>query len=103
MTNFNKMMQQAQQMQLKMASLQKELDVKEFEASTGGGAVKVRVNGKQEILSLELTEECVDPADIEVLQELVKSAVNQALKESRDTVSESMSKITGGMNIPGLF
>jgi DNA-binding YbaB/EbfC family protein len=103
MANFNQMMKQAQQMQAKMAALQKELEVREFEASTGGGMVKVKVNGKQELLDLEINPECVDPSDVDMLQDLVKSAINQAMKDSSDTVSSAMSKITGGMNIPGLF
>lgn len=103
MANMNQMMKQAQQMQAKMGALQKELDVREFESSTGGGMVKVKVNGKQELLNLEINPECVDPNDVEMLQDLVKSAVNQAMKDSSDTVANAMSKVTGGLNIPGLF
>lgn len=103
MAKINQMMKQAQQMQAKMTTLQKELDAKEFSASTGGGMVKVTVNGKQELLSLSINKECVDPNDVELLEDLVKSALNQAMKESQDTVSGAMSKITGGLNIPGMF
>jgi DNA-binding YbaB/EbfC family protein len=103
MANMNQMMKQAQQMQAKMTALQKELDAKEFESSTGGGMVKVKVNGKQELLSLEINPECVDPSDVEMLQDLIKGALNQAMKESSETVSSAMSKITGGLNIPGMF
>jgi len=103
MAKINQMMKQAQQMQMKMASLQKELEVREFEASSGGGMVKVKVNGKQELLNIEINKECVDPEDVEMLQDLVKTAVNQAMTTSQETVSNAMSKITGGMNIPGLF
>ena len=103
MANFNQMMKQAQQMQVKMAALQKELEVREFEAASGGGMVKAVVNGKQELLSINIDKECVDPNDVEMLEELVKTAVSQALKESSETVSNAMSKVTGGMNIPGLF
>lgn len=103
MANMNQMMKQAQQMQAKMTALQKELDAKEFESSTGGGMVKVKVNGKQELLSLEINPECVDPSDVEMLQDLIKGALNQAMKESSETVSAAMSKITGGLNIPGMF
>ncbi len=103
MANFNQMMKQAQQMQTKMAALQKELDTKEFEASSGGGMVKAVVNGKQELLSINIDKECVDPNDVEMLEELVKTAVANALKESQETVSNAMNKITGGMNIPGMF
>lgn len=103
MANINQMMKQAQQMQTKMGALQKELDVKEFEASSGGGMVSVKVNGKQELLDIKINKECVDPEDVEMLEELVKTAVSTAMKESQDTVSRAMSKVTGGMNIPGLF
>jgi len=103
MAKMNQMMKQAQQMQMKMASLQKELEVREFEASSGGGMVTAKVNGKQELLDIVINKECVDPEDVEMLQELVKTAVNQAMTTSQETVSNAMSKITGGMNIPGLF
>lgn len=103
MAKMNQMMKQAQQMQLKMASLQKELDTREFSASTGGGMVTVTVNGKQEILDLKINKECVDPNDVELLEELVRTAVSTAMKESQDTVSNAMGKITGGLNIPGMF
>lgn len=103
MANMNALLKQAQQMQAKMGALQKELDSKEFEASSGGGMVKVKVNGKQELLDIKIDKECVDPNDVEMLEELVKTAVTQAMKESSDTVSKAMSKVTGGMNIPGLF
>ena len=100
---MNQMMKQAQQMQAKLASLQGELAEREVEATSGGGMVKVVVNGKQELLSIVINKECVDPDDVEMLQDLVMTAMNQALKESQDMVSKAMSKITGGMNIPGLF
>jgi DNA-binding YbaB/EbfC family protein len=103
MAKMNQMMKQAQQMQVKMASLQKELETREFEASSGGGMVKAMVNGKQELLDIKINKECVDPEDVEMLEELVKTALNQALTESQETVSNAMSKITGGMNIPGMF
>lgn len=103
MAKINQMMKQAQQMQMKMASLQKELETREFEASSGGGMVKAKVNGKQELLDITINKECVDPEDVDMLQDLVKTAVNQALTESQETVSNAMSKITGGLSIPGLF
>jgi len=103
MANMNQLLKQANQMQVKMKALQKELDEKEFEASSGGGMVTVKVNGKQELLDIKINKECVDPDDVEILEELVKTAVGQALKESSETVSNAMSKVTGGMNIPGLF
>lgn len=103
MANINQLMKQAQQMQSKMAVAQKELESREVEASSGGGMVKVKVNGKQELLNITIDKECVDPNDTEMLEELVKTAINQAVKESQDMVSGAMSKITGGLNIPGMF
>lgn len=103
MKNMNQLMKQAGQMQAKLAALQNELATREVEGTSGGGAVKVKVNGKQELLSISISKECVDRDDVEMLEELVKTAVNQGLKNSQDMVSQAMSKITGGMNIPGLF
>lgn len=101
--NMNNLMKQAQQMQQKMTMLQKELETRELETSSGGGMVKIKINGKQEILELKIDKECVDPSDVETLEELVKTGVNQAVKESQDMVSNAMSKVTGGLSIPGLF
>lgn len=100
---MNQMMKQAQQMQAKLATLQNELAEREVEGSAGGGMVKVVVNGKQELISISINKECVDPNDTEMLEDLVKTAINQALKESSDMVSNAMSKVTGGLSIPGLF
>jgi DNA-binding YbaB/EbfC family protein len=97
------LMKQAQMMQQKIATLQKELESRELEISAGGGAVKITINGKQEIINLSLDKDAVDPEDVETLEDLVKTAVNQAVKESQDMVSGAMNKVTGGMNIPGLF
>jgi DNA-binding YbaB/EbfC family protein len=101
--NINNMMKQAQQMQAKMASLQNELAEREVEFSAGGGAVVVRVNGKQELLSIKISKDAVDPNDVETLETLVFTAVNSAMKESQDMVTKAMSKITGGLSLPGLF
>ena len=101
--NMNNLMKQAQMMQQKISTLQKELESRELEISSGGGAVKLKINGKQEIIELKLDKEAVDPQDVETLEELVMTAVNQAVKESQDMVSSAMNKVTGGMNIPGLF
>ena len=101
--NIQNMMKQAQQMQAKMASLQNELAEREIEASAGGGAVKVKVNGKQELLSIKIAVEAVDPSDVETLETLVQTAVNQAMKQSHEMVTSAMSKITGGLNLPGMF
>lgn len=103
MANINNFMKQAQQMQAKLSTLQKELETREFEAASGGGMVKVKVNGKQELLDIKINSDCIDPSDPEMLEELVKTAVNQAMTTSQETVSQAMSKVTGGMNIPGLF
>lgn len=96
------LMKQAQQMQAKLAKAQEELKTREVEASSGGGMVTVRANGAQEILALQVEREIVNPDDIEMLQDLVRAAVNEALKKSREMMSEEMGKITGGMGIPGL-
>ena len=101
--NMNNLMKQAQQMQAKLAMLQNELEQREVEASAGGGMVKVKVNGKQQLLSVSINKECVDPNDVATLEELVFTAVNQAMKQSQEMVQQAMSKVTGGMNIPGLF
>lgn len=103
MKNMNNLLKQAQVMQAKLAALQNEMTTREVEASSGGGMVKVKVNGKQELLAITINKECVDPNDVDMLQELVKTAVNQAIKDSQTMVSSAMNKITGGVNIPGLF
>ncbi|MFO7766281.1 MAG: YbaB/EbfC family nucleoid-associated protein [Pelovirga sp.] len=96
-------MKQAQQMQAKMARIQQELEGKEVEATAGGGMVTARVNGKQQILELKIEQAVVDPEDVEMLEDLVIAAVNEGLKKSQEMVQEEMSKVTGGMNIPGMF
>ncbi|MBW2512205.1 MAG: YbaB/EbfC family nucleoid-associated protein [Deltaproteobacteria bacterium] len=95
-------MKQAQQMQRRMAELQEELGKKQVEASAGGGMVTAVVSGKQQLLGLKIDPAVVDPEDVEMLQDLVTAAVNEAIKQSQQMASEEMSKITGGMNIPGL-
>ena len=101
--NMNNLLKQAQKMQENMQKMQEELQAKELEASVGGGAVTVKVNGKKEVLDITIKPEVVDPDDIEMLQDLVLSAINQALKSVDDMQASQMSKVTGGMNIPGLF
>jgi len=96
-------MKQAQQMQARIARIQQELETKEVEATAGGGMVTARVNGKQELLSLTIEKAVVDPEDIEMLQDLVLAAVNEAIKQSQEMIKQEMSKVTGGMNIPGLL
>lgn len=102
MKNMNSMMKQAQKLQKKMLQAQQDLATKTIEASSGGGMVKVVANGAQKIESIILEKEVVDPEDVEMLQDLVLAAVNDALKKSQDMVSAEMGKLTGGMNIPGL-
>lgn len=96
------MMKQVQKMQAKMAELQEELAKTEVEGSAGGGMVKVVANGKNEIVSITIDPEVVDPEDVEMLQDLVLAAVNQASEKSQQLQSEQMSQLTGGLNIPGL-
>ena len=99
--NMNNMMKQMQKMQKKMEEMQAELEAKEIKASSGGGAVTVTVTGKKEVVSIEIDESVVDPEDIEMLQDLVMAAVNEALRQAEEMMSKEMSKLTGGMNIPG--
>lgn len=100
--SMNKMMKQAKQVQGQIVQLQEELKQREIETSIGGGAITVRVNGKQELLSIKINPEVVDPEDIEMLEDLVLAAVNEGIRQSQDMVSTEMAKITGGLNIPGL-
>ena len=98
--NQANMMKQAQRMQENMQKKQEELNAREFSAASGGGMVKVTVNGAKEVLSVEIDPQCVDPDDVEMLQDLVLSAVNGALKEAASTVEQEMGRLTGGMNLP---
>lgn len=101
--NMNQLLKQAQKMQSDMQKMQEELEAKELETSVGGGAVTVKVNGKKEVVDIQIKPEVVDPDDIEMLQDLVLSAINEALRNVDDMQSSQMNKLTGGMNIPGLF
>lgn len=96
-------MKQAQQMQAKIARVQQELENKEVEATAGGGMVTARANGKQQLLNLTIEKDVVDPEDIEMLQDLILAAVNEAIKKSQEMIQQEMNKVTGGMNIPGMF
>jgi nucleoid-associated protein EbfC len=96
-------MKQAQLMQQKMARMQDEMGAREVEATAGGGMVTARVNGRQQLLEVKIEPAAVDPDDVEMLQDLVVAAVNEAIKKSQEMAQAEMSKITGGMNIPGLF
>ena len=102
MKGMGNMMKQAQKLQSKMLRLQEEMGDKTVEATAGGGMVKVVANGRQQILSIQIEKEVVDPEDAEMLQDLVLAAVNDALVKSQEMVSGEMSKLTGGLNIPGL-
>ena len=101
--NMQSMIKQAQQMQEKMEEKQEELKNKDFTATVGGGAVTVVINGAKEVKSLELKPEVVDPEDIEMLQDLVISAVNEVIREIEDESAKEMEKISGGLSVPGLF
>ncbi|MFP4071799.1 MAG: YbaB/EbfC family nucleoid-associated protein [Desulfovibrionales bacterium] len=100
---MNDLMRQAQLMQKKIAKLQDELGSKVVEASAGGGMVTVKATGKQEIVEITIDPSVVDPQDVEMLQDLILAATNEALSNAKDMVQGEMSKLTGGMNIPGLF
>ena len=103
MKGMGKMMKQAQQLQSKMLKLQEELAEKTIETTSGGGMVKVVANGKQQVVSIQIEKEVVDPDDLEMLQDLILAAINDALIKSQEMVSGEMSKLTGGLNIPGLM
>jgi len=100
--NIQNMMKQAQKLQEQIARVQEELGERTVEASSGGGMVTVVANGKQEIVSLKIAPEVVDPQDIPMLQDLVAAAVNEALRSSRLMMQEELTKITGGIRIPGM-
>jgi DNA-binding YbaB/EbfC family protein len=96
------LLKQAQQLQTKMARLQEELEEKTVEASSGGGMVTVVVNGRQEILSINIEPEVINPDDQEMLQDLIMAAINDGLAKARNMVNEEMGKLTGGMNLPNI-
>ena len=101
--NMQSMIKQAQQMQEEMGKLQEELDVREYTVTAGGGAVTAVVDGKHIVKKLEIKPEVVDPEDVDMLADLVMAAVNEAIRQAVDTSEAEMSKITGGINMPGLF
>ena len=100
--NMNAMLKQAQKMQEDMATLQEDLDSREYEISAGGGVVGVKINGKKEFLSIDIQPEIVDPDDIETLSDILVAAVNEAIKRVDDTNNAEMSKITGAIGMPGM-
>ena len=101
--NMQALARQAQKLQQQMTKVQEELEQKEYEASAGGGMVTVRVNGKKEVLAINIKPEAVDPDDVEMLQDMILAAVNEAIRTASDTMEREMGKLTGGMNMPGLF
>jgi len=103
MKGMGNMMKQAQKLQAKMAKMQEELADRTVEGTAGGGMVKVVANGRQQVLNIVIEKDVVDPEDVEMLQDLVLAAVNDALSKSQEMVASEMGKLTGGMNIPGLF
>jgi DNA-binding YbaB/EbfC family protein len=103
MKNLTGMMKQAQKLQAKMMEMQAELGNRTVSAQAGGGMVEAVVNGKQELVSLRIDPEVVAPDDVDMLQDLIQAAINEALNRSREMMAAEMAKLTGGMNIPGLF
>ena len=101
--NMQSMIRQAQKMQEEMAAKQEELDAREYEVNAGGGVVTVKINGKKEILSIDLDPEIVDPDDVETLTDLLVAGVNEAIKRVETTNAAEMEKITGSMGLPGMF
>lgn len=101
--NMQAMIRQAQKMQEDVAAKQAELEEREYEITAGGGVVTVKINGKKEIESIDLKPEIVDPDDIETLSDILVAAVNEAIKRVEDTNNTELNKITGAMNMPGLF
>lgn len=102
-SNMQAMLKQAQKMQEDMAEKQAELEEQEYEVAAGGGVVNVRINGKKEILSVKIDPEVVDPDDVETLEDLIVAGVNEAIKKVEAISAEEMQKITGSMNLPGMF
>ena len=101
--NMQAMIRQAQKMQEDMAALQEDLDAREYEIKAGGGVVGVKINGKKEILSIDIQPEIVDPDDIETLSDILVAAVNEAIKRVETVNAEEMDKVTKGLNMPGMF
>ncbi len=101
--NSMNVMQQAQKMQQDMIAMQEELEAREFSATSGGGMVTATVNGKHRLTALTIDPEAVDPEDVEMLQDMIIAAVGEAMRKADETAESEMSKITGGLNLPGLF
>ena len=101
--NMQQLARQAQKLQQQMEKIQEEVEAREFEATAGGGMATAKVNGKKELISIEIKPEAVDPDDVEMLQDLIVAAVNEALRQAGDAMEQSMGKMTGGMSLPGFF
>jgi DNA-binding YbaB/EbfC family protein len=103
MQNMNNIVKQAKKIQEKIAKVQEEMENKTVEASAGGGMVSVTINGKNELLSLRIEKEVVNPEDVDMLQDLIIAAINEGMRKAQEMVAAEMSKVTGGLNIPGMF
>jgi nucleoid-associated protein EbfC len=103
MRNMNQMMKQVKKMQQEMAKAQQELEQKEVEGTAGGGVVKVKMNGHKQLMAVEIAPDVVDPDDVEMLQDLITAAFNEAMKKVDELVAKDLGKFAGGLNIPGLF
>ena len=101
--NMQQLARQAQKLQQQMAKKQEEIEAREFEAAAGGGMATAKVNGKKELISLTIKPEAVDPDDVEMLQDLVVAAVNEALRAAGDAMEQELGRMTGGLSMPGLF
>ena len=101
--NMQQLARQAQKLQQQMTKMQEEIEAREFEATAGGGMATAVVNGKKELVSLTIKPEAVDPDDVEMLQDLVVAAVNEALRAAGDAMEQELGKMTGGLSMPGLF
>ena len=103
MKGMGNMMKQAQKLQARMLKMQEELAGRTVESAVGGGMIRVVANGRQQIVSIRIEKEVVNPDDVDMLQDLILAAVNDALTKSQEMVASEMSKLTGGLNIPGLM
>lgn len=101
--NMNNLLKQAQRLQKQMEDTKAEIEARNVEATAGGGAVKAVVNGKKQLIDIEIKREVVDPDDVEMLQDLIMAAINEAINKAEQMMNEEMAKLTGGFNMPGLF
>ncbi len=103
MGNMQQLQRQMQKLQQQMAETQEDLEARTYEAASGGGMVTAVVSGKKQLVSLSIKPEAIDPDDVEMLQDLIIAAVNEAIKQAEETTEKEMGKLTGGLNVPGLF